>query len=125
MNFSDWNLVCLPNTALLRAIVYSAYVKQKIGIRSEEVSKNILTYVVPKPFDQIRPLTDSNEATEVGNRSNSHDVIKDPGEFPVPRLSPPAENLADLPCPACNARCSRICFTEWPHENQMPTKFGG
>ena len=66
MSFSDWNLVCLPDTALLRAIVYSAYVKQKMGIRSEEMSKSILTYLVPKPFDQIRPLTDSNEATEVG-----------------------------------------------------------
>src|ERR1700736_474344 len=122
MSLSDWNLVCLPNIALLRAIVSSAYVKQNMGIRSEE--KSILTYLVPKPFDQIRPPTDSNEATEVGNRSTSHNVIKDPSEFPVPRLSPPAENLADLSCPACNARCSRICFTEWPHENQALTKFG-
>jgi hypothetical protein len=50
------------NTALLRTIAYSAYVKQKVGIRSEEMSKSILTYLVPKPFDQIGPLTDSNEA---------------------------------------------------------------
>jgi hypothetical protein len=63
MSLSDWNLACLPNTALLRAIVYSAYVKEKMGIRSEEMSKSILTYFVAKPFDQIKPLTVSNEAT--------------------------------------------------------------
>jgi len=45
--------------------------------------------------------------------------LQDPGEFPA------SENLADLPCIACNARCSRIGFTEWPHENQTSTKFVG
>jgi hypothetical protein len=63
MSFSDWNLVCPLNTAVLRAIAYFAYVKQKMGIRSEEMSKSILTYLVPKPFDQIKPLTDSKEAS--------------------------------------------------------------
>ena len=106
MSFSDWNLVCLPNTALLRAIVYSAYVKRKMGIRSEEMSKSILTDVVPIPFDQIRPLTDSNEATEVGNRSTSHNVIKDPGEFPVPRLSPQLRISRICPAP----RATRVAF---------------
>jgi hypothetical protein len=97
MSFSDWNLVCLPNTALLRAIAYSACVKQKMGIRSEEMPKSILTYLVPKPFDQIKPLSDSKEATEVGNRSTSHNVIKGPGEFPRP------------PTYHCQLRISRNC----------------
>lgn len=39
MTFSDWNLDWLSNTARPRAIVYPAYTKRKIGIRSEEVSK--------------------------------------------------------------------------------------
>jgi hypothetical protein len=52
-----WNLVVLPNAALLRAIVSSAYVKQNMGIRSGETLKSILMYLVPKPFDQIRSLT--------------------------------------------------------------------
>src|ERR1700730_5060022 len=51
MSLSDWNLVFLPNITLLRAIVSSAYVKQKVGIRSEE--KSIPKYLVPKPFDQV------------------------------------------------------------------------
>src|SRR3984893_12549880 len=68
MSFSDWNLVCLPNTALLRAIVYPADVKQKMGIRSEEMSESILMYLVPKPFDQFRPLPFSNQATDDRNR---------------------------------------------------------
>jgi hypothetical protein len=32
----------------------SAYVKQKMGIRSEEMFKSILKYLVSKPFDQVR-----------------------------------------------------------------------
>jgi hypothetical protein len=54
MRFSDWNLVCLPNTVLLRATIYPAWVKQKMGIRSEEMSESIPMYLVPKQFDQIR-----------------------------------------------------------------------
>jgi hypothetical protein len=49
-SLSDWNFVFLPDIALLRAPVYSAYLKHKMGIRSEEMSKSILTYLVPKPF---------------------------------------------------------------------------
>jgi hypothetical protein len=41
--------------------------------------------------------------------SRANTVIKDPGEFLVPGVfdfspSPPAENLADQPCPACNVQ---------------------
>jgi len=39
MTFSDWNLVWLSNIARPRAIVFPAYTKREIGIRSEEVPK--------------------------------------------------------------------------------------
>jgi hypothetical protein len=51
MSLSDWNLVFLPNIALLRAVVSYAYVKQNMDIRSKE--KSIPKYLVLKPFDQV------------------------------------------------------------------------
>jgi hypothetical protein len=38
---------------------YICHIKHKMGIRSEEMSKTIPMYLVPRPFDQIRPLTGS------------------------------------------------------------------
>jgi hypothetical protein len=42
-----------------------------MGIRSEEMSETIPMYLVPKPFEQIRPLTGSEHATEVGKQAET------------------------------------------------------